>query len=96
MLQIISLDVKKVVQLLSAAICITIQTNGSVDQQNGDNIFVMWYVLKECSGKISHVFTRVVCHLRYQMGLQQIVIVPILEVQADSTSFSRVMLHMVK
>jgi hypothetical protein len=43
---------------LSAAICVTTQIDCSVDQKNGDN--VMWYVLKECSGNISHVYTRVV------------------------------------
>jgi hypothetical protein len=60
MLQIINLEVKKVVQLLSTAICVALQIDGSVDQQNGENMFVMWYVLKECSDKKSHVFTRVV------------------------------------
>jgi hypothetical protein len=46
------LDTKKAVQLLSMAICIILQTDGSEDWQIKGKFFVVCWVLKECPSEM--------------------------------------------
>jgi hypothetical protein len=51
------LDTKKVMQLLSMAICIILQTDGSEDWQIKGKFAVVCWVLKECPSKMQGSFT---------------------------------------